>query len=240
MLLRCLQLALLLWAPPSWGWGPPELGGKSVPDEPAGEVDWLLDGPWGKVAILLLGAGVVMLLANVLMRNSKRKRNIVTPDFDLKVAKLEELPISTIAAAKGGAVHLEGVLELGDGALGTGPHACVFQNRARGSRATAIAAELTLLSDETGVVAITSLESARVIAPKEDKGAHEIIALYLGDRVEVVGDMSTFETPQTAGGREVIGMLGSLGQIQVRVTSRPERPVNVNSPPPNHENSETP
>jgi hypothetical protein len=204
-------------------WAPPELGGKAVPDEPD-DVDWLLDGPWGKVAILLLGAGVVMLVANLLARNNKRRRDLAKPDFNLQVAKLEQLPITTIAAAAPGEVHLEGVLERGDGALGSGPHACVYQNRARASRATAIAAELTLLSDETGVVALRSLETARVIAPKEDNGAHEIIALYLGDRVEVVGEMMTFETPQTAGGRDLRGTLGSLGQIQVRVIQRPDQP----------------
>jgi hypothetical protein len=192
-------------------WAPPELGGKAVPDE-ADDVDWLLDGPWGKVAMLLLGAGVVMLVANLLMRNSRRKRNLGQPDFDLRVSKLEQLPVTPIAQAVRGEVHLEGVLELGDGAL---------------------AAELTLLCDETGVVAISSLESARVIAPKQDSGANEIIALYLGDRVEVVGEMSTFETPQTAGGRELRGMLGSLGQIQVRVLSRPEHNVHASDPSPN-------
>ncbi len=238
MLLRCLNLAIMLWAPPILGWGPPELGGTAVPDE-ADDFDWLADGPWGKVALLLLGAGAVMFVANLLMRSNRRKRGLSTPDFDLQVAKLEQLPIGTIAAAKRGPIHLEGVLERGDGALGTGPHACVYQNRAKASRATAIAAELTLLSDGTGVVGLTSLERARVIAPKEDNGAHEIIALYLGDRVEVVGEMATFDTAQTAGGRELRGMLGWNGQIQVRVTARPERSVHAKHSPPNPEPSET-
>lgn len=211
-------------------WAPPELGGKAVADEPTDDVDWLLDGPWGKVAMLLLGAGAVMLVANLLTRNAKRRRNLAQPDFDLRVSKLEQLPVTPIAKAVRGEVHLEGVLELGDGALGTGAHACVYQNRARAARATAIAAELTLLCDETGVVAITSLEGARVIAPKEDSGGHDVIALYLGDRVEVVGEMSTFETPQSAGGRELRGMLGSLGQIQVRVITRPDHQVHASDP----------
>lgn len=231
MLLHLLHYALL--------WAPPELGGKAVPDQPAEDVDWLLDGPWGKVALLLIGAGAVMFVANVLMRANKRKRGLSQPDFDLTVAKLERLPITPIAAAKPGPVHIEGVLERGDGALGNGPHACVYQNRAKSSRATAIAAELTLLSDESGVVAISSLENARVIAPKQDQGAHEIIALYLGDRVEVVGEMTTFETPQTAGGRELHGMLGSSGQIQVRVTARPEHSTH-DHPSLNEKNSEAP
>jgi hypothetical protein len=232
MLLQLIRHAVAWWLV----WAPPELGGKAVPDEPAQDVDWLLDGPWGKVAMLLLGAGVVMLVANLLMRNSKRKRNLMQPDFNLRIAKLEALPVSTIATAARGEVHLEGVLERGDGALGTGVHACVYQNRAKASRATAIAAEVTLLSDGTGIVGITSLESARVIAPKEDDGPHDIIALYLGDRVEVVGELLTFENPVTAGGRELRGMLGSLGPIQVRVINRPDHSVHAK---PKTQNTET-
>jgi hypothetical protein len=166
------------------------------------------------------------------MRSSKRKRNLMQPDFNLRVAKLEQLPISTVATAVRGEVHLEGVLELGAGALGTGAHACVYQNRAKASRATAIAAEVTLLNDGTGIVGLTSLENARVIAPKEDNGPHDIIALYLGDRVEVVGEMLTFENPVTAGGRELRGMLGSLGPIQVRVLARPDHSLHVADPSP--------
>jgi hypothetical protein len=240
MLLRCLHAAVLLWAPPELVWAPPELGGKAVPDEPVDDFDWLADGPWATVALLLLGAAAVMFVANALMRSNKRKRGAVQPDFDLRVAKLEQLPLTPIADAKQGPVHLEGVLELGDGALGTGPRACVYQNRAKASRATAIAAEVTLLSDGTGVVGLAKLEGARVISPKEDQGPHEIIALYLGDRVEVVGEMSVFETPQTAGGRELRGMLGWDGQIQVRVTSRPEHPVHAKPSSPTQEKSEAP
>jgi hypothetical protein len=216
MLVWLIQHAAATWL----AWAPPD--GKAMPEPPPDDVDWLLDGPWAKVAILLLVAGVVMVAANLLTRNSKRKRDLARPDFNLQVTKLEQLPISSIAAAARGDVHLEGVLELGDGALGTGAHACVYQNRYKASRATAIAAELTLLDDGTGVVGITSLEEARVIAPKESSGAHDTIALYLGDRVEVVGEMLTFETPMTAGGRELRGMLGSLGPIQVRVIARPD------------------
>jgi hypothetical protein len=242
MLLQLTQHAAAWWLT----WAPPELGGKAAPDE-ADDVDWLVDGPWGKVALLLLGAAVVMLVANLLMRNSKRRRNLMQPDFNLRIAKLEQLPTTTIAAAKRGEIHLEGVLERGDAALGTGAHACVYQNRAKASRATAIAAEVTLLNDGTGIVGITSLESARVIAPKEDDGPHDIIALYLGDRVEVVGELLTFENPVTAGGRELRGMLGSLGPIQVRVLERPDRSTHVadsepSSPlasPPPQQNSET-
>jgi hypothetical protein len=162
-----------------------------------------------------------LVLTNTLMRKKKGRRGLRKPDFDLRVAKLEALPVSPIGEAKTGPVHLTGTLRKGDGALGTGDRACVFQNRAGSSRATAIAAELVLLDDQTGVVGLEQLDGARVIAPKEDHGPHDTIALYLGDEVEVVGELMLFDKPQTAGGEPLRGMLGSLGQIQVRVCSRP-------------------
>lgn len=202
-------------------WGPPELGGQQVPDEES-EIDWLLDAPWARVALLVTIAVGVLILANVAMRKRRKPRGIRRkPDFDLRVAKLEELPVTTIAEAKPGAVHLIGTLQRGEGALGTGDRACVFQNRAGSSRATAIAAELVLLDDDTGIVGLEQLESARVIAPREEDGPHDTIALYLGDRVEVVGEMLGFDNPQTVGGQPLRGMLGTLGQFQVRVIQRP-------------------
>ncbi|PRP96047.1 hypothetical protein [Enhygromyxa salina] len=203
-------------------WGPPELGGQRVPDGDQ-DINWLLDAPWAKVALLITLAVGVMVVTNSVMRKKRGRRGIRRkPDFDLHVAKLERLPISTIAAAKAGAVHLVGTLQQGEGALGTGAHACVYQNRAKSSRATAIAAEMILLSDDSGVVGLEQLEAARVIAPREDHGPHDTIALYLGDRVEVVGELMIFEQPQPAAGQVLRGMLGGLGQIQVRVVERPQ------------------
>lgn len=202
----------------------PELGGTPVPDE--SEIEWLIDAPWAKLALLITVAVGVLVLANMLMRSRSGRRGVYRKgDFDLRVAKLEALPIVPIAQAQAGPVHLLGTLRQGAGALGTGEHACVFQNRAGAARATAIAAELVLLSDESGTVGLEQLESARVIAPKEDRGAHDTIALYLGDRVEVLGDLVLFDTPQTADGQPLRGMLGSLGQIQVRVIERPRPDV---------------
>lgn len=201
-----------------WWWAPPTDG------QPAGgELDWLVDAPWGGFAIVFLLATVVLVVSRTLMRrNTSARGRYAKPDFDLAVTKLEALPITPIAEARPGGVHLVGMLRMGEGALGSGEHAQVYQNRAKASRATAIAAELVLLEDETGVVGLTELDAARVIAPKEERGAHDIIGLYLGDRVEVVGEMMGFEEPQTAGGRQLRGMLGTRGQIQVRVTARYE------------------
>ncbi|MFO7565343.1 MAG: hypothetical protein R6X02_22055 [Enhygromyxa sp.] len=217
--------------------GPPELGGKPVPDDE--QINWLLDAPWATLALMITLAVGVLVLANMLMRGRKgRKSRLRKPDFDLRVAKLEALPVTPIAEAKPGPVHVIGTLREGDGALGTGARACVYQNRAGSSRATAIAAELVLLRDESGLVGIEQLESARVIAPKEDRGAHDIIALYLGDRVEVVGELMHFEQPQTADGEPLRGMLGSLGQIQVRVIERPPADVDsLDSPAPDSPDS---
>lgn len=218
-----------------FAYGPPELGGKPVPDDE--QINWLLDAPWAKVALMITLAVGVLVLANMLMRGRRGRKGLRKPDFDLRVAKLEALPVVPIAEAKPGPVHLSGTLGKGDGALGTGERACVYQNRAGSSRATAIAAELVLLRDESGIVGIEQLESARVIAPKEDMGAHEIVALYLGDRVEVVGELIHFDQPQTADGEPLRGMLGTLGQIQVRLIERPPAHVDSPEPPPSEATS---
>lgn len=216
-----IQLATALWWLGAHLLSPPELGGQRVPDGDQ-DINWLLDAPWAKVALLITVAVGVMILTNSVMRKKRGRSGIRRkPDFNLHVAKLEQLPISTIAAAKAGAVHLVGTLQKGDGALGTGAHACVYQNRAKSARATAIAAEMILLADDTGVVGLEQLEAARVIAPREDHGPHDTIGLYLGDRVEVVGELMIFEQPQTVGGQALRGILGGLGQIQVRVLDRP-------------------
>lgn len=233
-----------------WWFGPPELGGQPVPDE--GEIHWLTNAPWAKLALMITIAVGVLVLANALMRKRGGRKGIRRkPDFDLRVAKLEALPVTPIGEAKSGAVHLIGTLRKGTGALGTGEHACVFQNRAGSTRATAIAAELVLLSDDSGNVGLEQLEGARVIAPKEDHGPHDTIALYLGDRVEVVGELMVFDSPQTADGEPLRGMLGSLGQIQVRLIERPRpdvdsaQPISNLVPPPSEakvtsDSSETP
>jgi hypothetical protein len=216
--------------------GPPELGGKPVPDN---EIAWLSDAPWAKLALLITVAVIVMVAANMLMRSRRgRSGGRRKFDFDLGVAKLEALPVTPIASAKPGPVHLVGTLRKGAGALGSGEHACVFQNRAGSSRATAIAAELIVLTDESGNIGLEQLEDARVIAPREEHGPHDTIALYLGDRVEVVGELMLFDAPQTADGEPLRGMLGSLGQIQVRVIERPH--AGVDSPSSSSSSSPSP
>ena len=213
---------MLAWAPPS---GSGAEGGGT-------ELDWLVDAPWGTLMVLFVLAIAVVAAAKYLGKSRSGGRAAWRKvDFDLEVAKLDALPVTAIAQAKQGPVHVAGVLREGEGTLGTGEHACVYQNRAKSSRAAAIAAELVMLDDGTEMVGLVSLEAARVIAPTEDRAPqHDIFALYLGDRVEVVGQLSLFDEPSTAGGRVVRGTLGALGQIQVRVVERPPHRLTITTP----------
>ncbi|GEM_PF-1541101 len=211
------------------GLGPPALGGTPVPDRDS-EIDWLLQAPWAKVALLTtLAVGVLALTNMVMKRRQGGRGGRPRPGFDLRVARLESLPSRPISAAQGGPVHLEGVLARGEGGMGEGPFACVYHNRHGSGRATAIAAELVLLRDASGLVGLDGIEAARVIAPREDEGPHDTISLYLGDRVQVLGDLAMFESAREVGGQRLVGLMGSLGQIQIRVLDR-ARPPKIAAP----------
>ncbi|NVB38364.1 hypothetical protein G6O69_11030 [Pseudenhygromyxa sp. WMMC2535] len=218
-------LALLL--------GPPELGGQPVPESSGGgEIDWLFGAPWPKAALLVAVAVAVPFFVNSLTRARKTRRGLrPKPDFDLSVAKLDALPCVPLASAAGGPTHVEGVLREGEGALGTGEFACIYHNRHGAGRATAIAVDLALLSDGEGtLLGLEGLEQARVIAPREDGGPHDTISLYLGDRVQVLGDLLVFDAARDISEGALRGMLGSRGQIQIRVLER-ARPASPESPP---------
>lgn len=214
--------------------GPPELGGQPVPDDAGRELDWLLNAPWAKVALLVTLAVGVLVLTSAAMRGKVKRRSLRRmPDFDLRVAKLADLPPVSIAAAPAGDVRLEGVLRRGEGALGEGPRACVYTNRAGSTRSTAIAAELVLLTDDgEAVIGLEQLERARVIAPRQTDGPHDSISLFLGDRVEVLGELLLFAEPQRIGEGRLRGMLGSLGSIQIRVLERAEQSEAAAAPAP--------
>ncbi|MFV8751948.1 hypothetical protein ACNOYE_15490 [Nannocystaceae bacterium ST9] len=222
---------------------------------PAGELDWLMGGPWASFGLVLALALIVLFVSRLLgqraarpgLRGGGRGR----PDFDLRVAKLESLPVVTIADAERGPVHVVGTVCDAEGGMGT----LLYRNRYRGQRATAIAAELVLVRDDTGLIGLEKLEDARVIAPRETVGDHEVVSLLLGDRVQVLGDLLRFEQPTPIGERRepLVGMLGTLGPIQIRVLERSpsaaeQRPAAVGSsepattidPHPDHDTSETP
>lgn len=189
---------------------------------PSGELDWLAGGPWASFGLVLALALIVLFVARLLaarnQRSGLRGGGRSQPDFDLRVAKLESLPVITISAAKRGPVHLVGTIHDAEGGMGK----LLYRNRFRGRRATAIAAELVLVRDETGLVGLEKLEDARVIGPRETVGEHEVVSLMLGDRVQILGDLLRFEQATAIGEQHepMVGMLGTLGPIQIRVLER--------------------
>lgn len=218
-----------------------------APDAQVGDLDWLLDGPWATLGLLMALALIVLFVAKLAAergRSSKSKRSM--PDLDLRVAKLEALPVSPILSAAPGPVHVEGTICDAAGGLGR----LLYRNRYKGRRATAIAVERVIIRDAGGLVGLEDLEGARVIAPKESAGAHDVVSLYMGDRVQVLGDLERFEQPTPIGeqGDLLVGMLGTLGPIQIRVLARepashdhdPPRPAaSAEHEPHDHETAST-
>lgn len=202
----------LLLAPPSDGNG--------------GEIDWILDGPWAKLALLITVAIAVLTMSNLLMkrRNAAGGGGRVRGDFDLEVAKMEDLAVTPIADASAGPVRLEAVLVSTQGSLGGKPgRECVWRNRYGGARSTAVASELVMAQDASGQVGIEDLEGARVLAPKDEGGGkHEFASLYLGDRVELLGYFrAEHHGDAEAASEQVYGMMGVDSQVQVRLLERP-------------------
>lgn len=188
------------------------------------EIDWMFAGPWGTLLVLFaVAAGVLLLSRRMTTKRRRGDGGRKRPDFDLDTARLESLPVSPIAEAVAGPVHLEGVLESSTQSFGKG-RPCVWLNRAGQGRDTAIAAELVMLADATGKAGLENLEGARVIAPREPGATgHDAVALYLGDRVQVLGQFR----PEAHGADEaaterVYGLLGSDAPMQVRVLTRAE------------------
>jgi hypothetical protein len=213
---------------------PPESVARDRESEsaPSSELDWLSGGPWASFGLVLALALIVLfvsrLLAGRAQRPGQRGGGRNQPDFDLRVAKLEALPVGTIFASKRGPVHLVGTIHDAEGGMGP----LLYRNRFRGRRATAIAADLVLVRDETGLVGLEKLEDARVIAPRETVGEHEVVSLMLGDRVQILGDLLRFEQATSIGERRepLVGMLGTLGPIQIRVLERPHPQATPTSP----------
>ena len=189
-----------------------------------GEIDWILDGPWAKLALLITVAIAVLTMSNLLMkRRNAAGGGRIRGDFDLEVAKMEQLPITPIAQAKAGPVRLEAVLVSTQGSLGGKPgRECVWRNRYGGARSTAVASELVMARDSSGQVGIEDLEGARVLAPKDEGGGkHEFASLYLGDRVELLGYLrAEHHGDAEAASERVYGMMGVDSQVQVRMLER--------------------
>ncbi|TPV95856.1 MAG: hypothetical protein B7733_07775 [Myxococcales bacterium FL481] len=186
----------------------------------------MFDGPWGALLVLFAAAVAVLTVSRRMASGRKREGSgRKQPKFDLDTARLESLPVSRIADAEAGSIHLEGVLESSTQSFGQG-RPCVWLNRAGQSSDTAIAAELVILADDTGQVGLENLERARVIAPREPGTAgHDSVALYLGDRVQVLGQFRPERyDPSSEDERRVYGLLGSDAPMQIRVLTRAEAP----------------
>jgi len=142
--------------------------------------------------------------------------------IDLDVARMESLPASTIATARPGPCHVEGIIHSAHGGLGGAPgRECVYRNLASGDRATAVAAELVLVADDSGRCALENLDRARVIAPKEGPPSRQFIALHVGDRVQVLGRFTAEHVGEDADATtHVYGSFGSDGYCQVRLLER--------------------
>ena len=193
---------------------------------PAHELQWLTDGPWAVVWFLALLAIVVLWFGRRAQGNDPSRPRRRAP-IDLDVARMDSLPRTAIAAAKAGPCHVEGTIHSAHGSLGgEAGHECVYRNLARGDRATAVAAELVLVADESGRCALENLDRARVIAPKEGSKNREFVALYVGDRVQVLGRFA----PEHAGDdadptTHVYGGFGADGYFQVRLVARGRTPA---------------
>ena len=193
------------------------------------EIDWLLSGPWATLAFLVIAAVAVLLVGNLLAR--ARRGGRARASFDLEVARMESLPVTPSDQVAAGPAHVEGVVASSTGSLG-GPlgRPRIYQNRAGSDRKTAVGTELFLVRDARGQVAIENIEEGRVLAPVESGGPHDVVALYIGDRVQVLG---VFETdvrgdPETPHLR-VYGSFGSKGQVQVKVLERPKPPADADN-----------
>ncbi|MCX4244878.1 hypothetical protein [Paraliomyxa miuraensis] len=143
------------------------------------------------------------------------------------VERLEQRKPTAIAKAQAGPVRIEAVIQSASGNLGGAPgHECVWRNRAGAGPQTAVAADLLVVSDGTGLCGVEELEGARVTAPTDKVGAHyESVSLRIGDTIEVIG---TFEADLTGRHEDpsqlVYGTVGADGRLEIRVLHRPDPP----------------
>jgi hypothetical protein len=140
------------------------------------------------------------------------------------VEGLRAAPPTPIAAATKGPVRIVAVLRSAPEHLGgASGRECVWRNHAGASADTAIAADMVFAADDSGRCAIENLAGCRVIGPSEAASRdRKSVALYLGDRVELIGVFA----PERAGSDPdprnlVYGTVGVDGPLEVRVDERP-------------------
>ncbi len=188
-----------------------------------GDVEWIADGSWTKLTLLVLVAVCVLVVSQTALkrhagaRQTSRTRRL---DFDLDVARMSKCVRSDIAALNDGPSKIEGVIRSATETLGGDTHPIVYFNRAGEGRDAAVAAQLVLVGDETGQAALMHLDQARVIAAPESGPRYERICLRVGDRVEVLGtarkEAETKLTESPHSSSRVYATLGADTPVQVR------------------------
>lgn len=217
-------------------------------EAPAGEDPFSMFGGLGpQLGLMLLLAAVAMMVVWISRRagkgapasRGKRRPGWADPQWRARVEELQASPTS-IADAKPGDVCVLATLSNAPLALGGPPdRACVWRNTMGADAATAIAAELVFVADDSGRAALEHLDHARVIAPPEAASdrraadrARRVVALYLGDRVEICARFDVDKAGHDPDPRNLVyGTLGATGPVEVRVIERPSRPEPTASAP---------
>lgn len=207
--------------------------GPAVPDDP-----FAVFGGLGPQLGLMLVLGVVAILVVVVSRRAgkrpkssgKRRPGWAEPEWRAQVELLRASP-TPIAEAKPGEICVIATLSATPLALG-GPaeRACVWRNVMGADAARAIGAELVFVADDSGRAALEHLELARVIAPAEPasnpRGSakdRRVVALYLGDRVEICARFDLDKAGDDSDPRNLVyGTLGAVGPVEIRLIERPD------------------
>jgi len=203
-----------------------------------------------QLGLLLLLAAIAVMVVWVSRRagrarattgrgRSRRRPDWADPHWRARVERLQASP-TAIAEATAGDVCVIATLVSAPLSLGGPPErACVWRNQMGADATTAIAADLVFVADDSGRAALEQLEHARVIAPPEsapERGltarsgdrrpgerARRMVALYLGDKVEICGRFDIDRAGDEADPRNLVyGSLGALGALEIRVIERPE------------------
>ncbi len=167
------------------------------------------------------------------LRLKKRK------SFDLSVAKMDDLSLSTIASLVAGPAHIEGTVHSSVEKLGGAPgEEIVYMDKSGGGKQTAVASELIVVADATGRVGVVNLERARVLGPREDVGKKSFLTIRVGDRVQVLGrfrvDRHGEDMPAQA---QIYGLFGHDGPAQVKVLQRGDQVAVRSGPQPDVEHA---
>jgi len=214
----------------------PAASGPASDDDPFSPFEGL--GP--QLGLMLLLAALAVMVVWISRRTGKRRKDSLgkkrpgwaDPQWRAQVELLRQSP-TPIADARAGDVCVVATLASAPLALGGPPErACVWRNTMGSDAATAIAAEIVFVADDSGRAVLEHLELARVIAPLESapgRGAERtrrVAALYIGDRVEIIARFDIDKAGDDADPRELVyGTLGAEGLLEIRVLERAISPA---------------